>query len=137
MQEKNRGRLTRQRRVILDELRSLKTHPTADELYNRVRKTLPRISLGTVYRNLETLSESGDIRKLEFGGGQMRFDGDVKDHYHIRCLRCGRVGDIPAGLVEKSVCRKKHVGGFTVLDCDLHFTGVCDQCGMGNEQDSL
>jgi Fur family ferric uptake transcriptional regulator len=59
--------MTRQRRVILEELRKVNTHPSADEIYEIVRKRLPRISLGTVYRNLEILSESGDIQKLEPG----------------------------------------------------------------------
>jgi len=78
-------RITRQRRVILEELQRTKSHPTADELYRKVRRRLPRISLGTVYRNLELLSRSGLIRKLEIGGGKMRFDGIVEPHYHIHC----------------------------------------------------
>ena len=58
-------RMTHQRRLILDELKKLKTHPTADEIYVIVRKKMPRISLGTVYRNLEILSETGQIIKIE------------------------------------------------------------------------
>ena len=61
-------RMTQQRQVILEELRLCRSHPTADELYSRVRRRLPRISLGTVYRNLETLAERGLIRKMEVGG---------------------------------------------------------------------
>ena len=58
-------RLTSQRKIILEELRAVHTHPTADEVYNLVRKKMPRISLGTVYRNLEVLSTLGLVRKLE------------------------------------------------------------------------
>ena len=75
MQKHPNLRMTRQRRVILEELRKVKTHPSADEIYEIVRKRLPRISLGTVYRNLEILSESGDIQKLEPGCSLKRFDG--------------------------------------------------------------
>ena len=71
-------RMTRQRAVILEELRKVKTHPTADELYSIVRERLPRISLGTVYRNLDFLTESKEILKLESAGSIRRFDGDTR-----------------------------------------------------------
>ena len=65
LQKQQNFRMTRQRGIILEELRKINTHPSADEIYERVRKHLPRISLGTVYRNLEILSELGEIQKLE------------------------------------------------------------------------
>ena len=71
------------------------THPSADEVYAMVRKRLPRISLGTVYRNLEILAENGDIQKLEPGCTLKRFDGKTENHYHLRCIRCDRVVDAP------------------------------------------
>jgi len=89
-----RMRLTNQRQVLMEELRKVSTHPTADELYDLVRERLPRTGLGTVYRNLELLSECGIITKLETGGKQKRFDGNTSPHYHIRCNTCGRVDDI-------------------------------------------
>jgi Fur family ferric uptake transcriptional regulator len=87
--------MTRQRQIILEELRKADTHPSADEVYETVRKRLPRISLGTVYRNLEILSELGEIQKLELGGDLKRFDRKPNKHYHIRCMNCGRVDDAP------------------------------------------
>ena len=69
-------RKTKQREVIVEELTRLRTHPSADELYAIVKKRLPRISLGTVYRNLDLLSREGVVHRLEVGGSQMRFDGD-------------------------------------------------------------
>jgi Fur family transcriptional regulator, ferric uptake regulator len=84
-------RMTSQRRIILEELRKTKTHPTADELYVVARKRLPKISLGTVYRNLDQLAESGEILKLEMCGCQKRFDGNTHEHFHARCQGCGRV----------------------------------------------
>ena len=74
-------RMTQQRQVILEELRNVNTHPSADEIYEMVRKRLPRISLGTVYRNLEILCASGEIQKLEAGGSIKRFDGNPRNHY--------------------------------------------------------
>ena len=76
---------TVQRKVIVDELRKLKCHPTADELYEVVRRKLPRISLGTVYRNLEVLSANGEIQRLGLGRKQMCFDGNMSRHYHLVC----------------------------------------------------
>ena len=78
------SRMTRQRRVILEELKKANSHLTADGVYDVVRQQLPRISLGTVYRNLEILSESGVIKKLEFGSSQKLFDGRPENHYHVR-----------------------------------------------------
>ncbi|MFO7717012.1 MAG: Fur family transcriptional regulator [Thermodesulfobacteriota bacterium] len=120
-------RMTRQRQVILDELRSVTTHPTADEIYDMVRKTLPRISLGTVYRNLELMHEAGLVMKLETAGLQKRFDGNPDPHYHIRCVQCGIVRDVhfegnghelEAGLSTD----------FTILGHRLEFYGLCPTC---------
>ena len=92
-------RMTTQRQVIMEELRKVKSHPTAGELCQMVRKRLPRISLGTVYRNLDILSRSGLIQKLDVAGQEMRFDGDIRDHYHLRCLDCGGVSDVEMPLL--------------------------------------
>ena len=119
-------RLTRQRKVILEALRSVKTHPTADEVYDMVRQELPRISLGTVYRNLEVLSEMGLIQKLEMAGLQKRFDGNPEPHYHIRCLNCGCVRDVD---VEMNLdMMEKNMSGFLVHGYRLEFFGICPDC---------
>ncbi|MFH1725119.1 MAG: transcriptional repressor [Elusimicrobiota bacterium] len=123
--------MTRQRRIILEELRKVFTHPTADELYKAARKRLPRISLSTVYRNLELLCREGAIRKLEMAGSQKRFDGNLKDHYHIRCLRCGRVADIELERRPDLEGSIRGVYGFEVLGHRLELTGVCGPCMAG------
>ena len=93
-------RLTTQRQIILEELGKVTSHPTANEVYDMVRKRLPRIGLGTVYRNLELMADNGIILKLEVGGTQKRFDATVDPHYHIRCLSCGKVNDIEVPVME-------------------------------------
>lgn len=121
-------RNTRQRRMILKELQSLTSHPTATELYEIVRQRLPKISLGTVYRNLELLSQNGQIRKLELGGAEARFDGDLSRHYHVRCAHCGKVDDIrdlPGDLVREQV---REMNGYRILGHRLEFVGVCPDC---------
>ncbi|MBN2024208.1 MAG: transcriptional repressor [Pirellulales bacterium] len=126
-------RNTRQRAVVLEELRGVNTHPTAVELYQIVRRRLPKISLGTVYRNLELLSRAGTIRKLDLGSGEARFDGDTRRHEHVRCVRCGRVGDVDAspeemagrGALERL---STQAGGYQILGYRLEFLGVCPRC---------
>lgn len=121
-------RITKQRQLILDELMGVTSHPTADELYQMVRKRLPKISLGTVYRNLEIMSDCGIIQKLDIGGTQKRFDGNASTHYHVRCHKCGRVDDLdipPDFNVEKEATKRTN---FKILRHRLEFTGVCPNC---------
>jgi Fur family ferric uptake transcriptional regulator len=120
--------MTRQRRVILEELRKAKTHPSADEIYTRVRKRLPRISLGTIYRNLELLSASGEVKRIDSGSHVKRFDGRADDHYHIRCLKCDRLVDTvfyPGVDLDECV---KGVTDFTIIGHKLEFVGICPNC---------
>jgi Fur family ferric uptake transcriptional regulator len=125
--------MTRQRKVILEELQRTDTHPTAEEVYERVRQRLPRVSLATVYRNLEVLSESGTVLKLEMGG-RRRYDGNTaRRHYHVKCVRCGSVGDVPSSAVTKLDYREADIDGFRVLGHELVFTGLCARC-LGEER---
>ncbi len=121
-------RNTRQRKVILEELRKLNTHPSADEIYEVVRHRLPRISLGTVYRNLEVLSELGEIQKLELSGLLKRFDWDTKKHYHIRCVRCSRVDDAPIAPLNQLDNELYGATVFEIIGHNLEFTGLCPEC---------
>lgn len=121
-------RMTDQRRIILEELRKVNTHPTANEVYDMVRKRLPKISLGTVYRNLEILSEIGAIQKLELAGTQKRFDGTVENHYHVRCLGCGRVEDVPVGPMPTLDKALNGVSDYKVFWHRLEFMGLCRRC---------
>ena len=126
--KKKTYRMTRQREVILNELRSAKIHPSADEVYERVRRFLPRISLGTVYRNLEILSEMGEIQKLELGGDIKRFDWNPKKHYHIRCMQCGRVDDAPIAPLQQVEDELYGATVFTIIGHRLEFEGLCPEC---------
>ena len=125
---KSKSRMTRQRQVILEELRKVGSHPTADGIYEMVRRRLPRISLGTVYRNLETLSESGVIRKLELGGAQKRFDGDIQSHYHVRCTNCGRLADIPSRPIPEIEDMFREACDYQITGHQLVLTGLCPNC---------
>lgn len=120
-------RLSKQRKVILEELRKVKTHPTADEVYDMVRKIIPRISLGTVYRNLEFLSNKGLVLKLGAPGAQKRFDGTPEPHPHIRCAVCTAVADVDCE-VDIPEIPKEFTAGFKILNTNVEFVGVCPKC---------
>jgi Fur family ferric uptake transcriptional regulator len=121
-------RNTRQRRVIVEELERIRSHPTATELYQIVRKRLPHISLGTVYRNLEVLSHSGKIVTLQLAGSEKRFDGRTDRHYHIRCLTCGRVDDLPIQPIQAIDEALQSVTEFEVVSYRIEFLGICGCC---------
>ena len=121
-------RLTTQRQIILEELGKVTSHPTANEVYDMVRKRLPRIGLGTVYRNLELMAESGIILKLEVGGTQKRFDATVENHYHIRCNSCGKVDDMHIAVQEQINETASTCSNYKVLGHHIEFSGICDAC---------
>ncbi len=120
-------RMTNQREMILRELKKSKKHLTADELYERVKKFMPRISLATVYRNLEILSDVNMIRKLEISGRQKRFDSELEDHDHIYCVQCHRIENLDIGenQVNLAIVDTK---GYTITGRRLEVTGMCPKC---------
>jgi Fur family transcriptional regulator, ferric uptake regulator len=127
-------RLTTQRQIILEELAKVTSHPTANEIYDMVRQRLPRIGLGTVYRNLELMAESGLILKLEVAGTQKRYDATVSPHYHIRCIRCNKVDDIEIPV-------QHHINEIATTMCDyqilghhIEFSGVCHDCAQQHKE---
>jgi Fur family ferric uptake transcriptional regulator len=121
-------RQTRQRQIILEELRRSHSHPTAAELHEAVRQRLPRISLGTVYRNLELLASAGRIRKLPLSGETMRYDGDLGSHYHIRCVECGKIDDVEIPALDIDSALLDSSDGYEILGHRLEFIGVCQSC---------
>lgn len=120
--------MTPQRRIILEEMKKVRTHPCADEIYEVVRKRLPRISLGTIYRNLEIMSNIGKIQKLEYGGTMKRFDGVTENHYHIRCTRCGRIDDAPIPLLKRIEKKLDAQTDYVITGHRIDFLGICPDC---------
>ena len=121
-------RTTRQRRLTLEELQRVPCHPTADELYRRLRRHMPHISLGTVYRNLEILCRSGQARKIESGSHQARYDGMVSPHAHVRCIHCGKAADVKTDPMPDLTTQARVMEGYKILDCRLEFAGICPRC---------
>jgi Fur family ferric uptake transcriptional regulator len=122
-------RNTEQKSLILEVLQTHKDHPTADQLYSEVREILPKISLGTVYRNLEKLSSAGVILKLESGGGQKRFDPNPGEHYHFRCVSCSAVEDLPEDFpIALPELHDGKENGRIVLGATVEYYGYCEKC---------
>ena len=119
---------SRQRESIKAFLMTRKDHPTADVVYENVRKIYPNISLGTVYRNLSLLSELGEIQKLSNFGGADHFDACVTPHCHFMCTECGDVLDLETEDLNDFA--KKAVKNFSgeITACDIRFFGTCPKC---------
>ena len=112
----------------MDELCKVKTHPSADSLFKMVRKRLPSISYGTVYRNLNLLKEENKVLELSFGKYSCRYDGVVSEHLHFFCLKCKNVFDVEEVSLndwEEKVSKKLN---FKVEYHRVEFYGYCDKC---------
>ena len=121
-------RKTIQRALVLEAVNKLQCHATAEEIYQRVTSEHPNISKGTVYRNLNQLADSGEIRKLEIPGGADRFDHRCHNHYHVKCLKCGRVFDVDMEYIADLEQKIRDTHGFVFSGHDLVFRGLCPDC---------
>jgi len=122
-------RNSKQKEAILRCLRSTKSHPDATWIYQEVKKEIPNISLGTVYRNLRMMSERGEIiLEMDLTGDHSRFDGNADNHYHLRCLGCGRIFDIDEPIDGDIDARVSRSTGFEVISHRLEFRGLCSDC---------
>ena len=122
------SRMTQQRKVIMEALKSTTSHPSADEVYEMVRTKLPNISLATVYRNLVILNEAGLVSELECGQKPRRFDGCTTTHYHVRCLACGRVEDLKAEVAVDMRPAMRALSHYEITGHKLDIFGFCPAC---------
>lgn len=121
-------RNTIQRAIVLDAVKRLQSHATADEVYEQVARQHPSISRSTVYRNLQKLCDAGLIRKRVIPNKADCYDHICSDHYHVHCLRCDRVFDVDMDHIAhlESAIKDKH--GFVFTGHDIIFTGICPEC---------
>ncbi|HEX8459412.1 MAG TPA: transcriptional repressor [Pyrinomonadaceae bacterium] len=123
------AQVTSQRVAVYEYLSRVEHHPTAEEIYLAVKPRLPRISLATVYKNLEALTKCEVISKLTYGDGAARYDIRTDHHHHTRCVACGKVWDLEAA--ESSAWLKglkPPQAGFEVKDYRLEILGHCRDC---------
>lgn len=119
---------SKQREVILKAVTEDLYHPTVDEIYLLSKKDNPKISLGTVYRNLNLLAEMGKISKISMPDGSDRFDGDIKPHHHLCCTNCGKVIDYCSRELENLPTQILQDTEFEVQSINLVVKGICKDC---------
>ena len=121
-------RSTVQRELVLNAVRSLQNHATAEEIYRLIIKNHPSIGKATVYRNLNYLAEEGVIRKVQIPGSPDRFDHICRSHYHVICEKCGQLFDVDMDLQPGLIDKIKDTHGIQFLDYDILFRGICPDC---------
>lgn len=128
MMKKKATHYSRQREQILSFIRNTTEHPTAEMVYTEMRKIIPNISLGTVYRNLKFLEEAGKIRKISVQSGLERYDARMDEHAHFICVFCGRVSDLSAVNIQEVFDMCNIDTDARPLWINISFGGICEQC---------
>lgn len=131
-----RRRQTRQRDVVLQAVRSTMEHPRAEWVHREARRRLPRISLATVYRNLKELAAEGLIREIRAGGQTARYDGNTGRHYHIRCLGCERLSDLPLSVDDRLEREAGRATNYAIRGHAVEVQGLCPACQGKDENRS-
>jgi Fur family peroxide stress response transcriptional regulator len=135
-------RVTRQREAVYDHLRGVDHHPTAEDVYQNVKAVLPSISLATVYKSLEALVEAGLATKLVVANDSARYDARGDHHYHLRCLRSGRVEDVSTSFdpdliakIDPNLGPSLEARGFRVTGYRLELVGYYEETAQDSEGD--
>lgn len=122
-------RNTKQKELILKIINNSYNHPTALDIYKEAKKTIPNISLGTIYRNLKLLTEQNEIRMIKMKDNINRFDHINQKHSHFICLKCGKIMDV----YEDYLNSKKTIDDNIVMDYEINFKGICKTCSKEKE----
>ena len=121
-------KFSKQREMILNQVKMFPVHPTADQVYTSLKADNPNLSLGTVYRNLNLLSEMGELLKIRIADGSDRFDGRTDCHYHMVCDRCSRVFDVELSELDCLNDTVSQKYGHRLTMVTLNLNGVCCEC---------
>lgn len=122
---KDHKRHTKQKAAVRETVMLSLDHPTADQVFQRVRRKIPNVSLGTVYRNLNSLVEEGQINLLSTGRNIGRYDGNTKGHAHFICSVCHDILDLHDIRIETEELEK---AGYQIHNFELHYFGICSKC---------
>ena len=121
-------RNTIQKDLVRNAVYEMRRHVTANEVYEFIKEAYPTIGKGTVYRNLDILVEEGALRKVEVPDGPNRFDFTLKNHYHVRCIKCGEISDVDMDQIPDLLERIHNTHGIEFMDYDISFKGICPKC---------
>ncbi len=128
-----RKRNTIQGQLVLNAVRQLGNHPTADDVYNYVVQMHPNISKGTVYRNLNSLAEDGILIKISVPDAADRFDHTLEKHYHIKCMNCKEFVDVNLDYMQELDDKVAESTKYKILSHDVVFKGICNNCCNKNK----
>lgn len=121
-------RFSKQRQIIYDMIKENPVHPSADYIYNTLKKDYPDLSLGTVYRNLNVLVESGLIIKISSDADSEHYDGNLSNHYHLMCEDCHHIFDVDVPYLDNIEDEARRNSCHTIKKHNLVFTGLCEEC---------
>ncbi|HIU56677.1 MAG TPA: transcriptional repressor [Candidatus Ornithomonoglobus merdipullorum] len=127
MPEEEDMNYSKQREAMMNILRNTRSHPTAQEIYAEMRKTDPKISLGTIYRNLALLTKTGSVMRIDTIHESVHYDAHTDPHYHFICSECKRVYDLDMEPLELDAAVEENFD-CTVTGHSLIFYGVCGSC---------
>ena len=127
--------VTVQRRTIIEAVLESAEHPSAEEVYLRVKDRLTNVSRSTVYRALETMVGLGALRRLNHSGVAVRYDPRLSRHHHLVCSRCNKVLDYENQSLDVLPLPRTGLDGFQIDDFSVHFAGICAECAaLGQRQ---
>ena len=121
-------RYSKQRQEVLNVVIESNDHPNAKMVYERVKKVIPKISLGTVYRNLNDLVSLNEIKRISIKDGNDRFDKTVSNHNHVYCITCGKVMDIDYTISNDDLEKIEKQTGFKITNSNFNIKGICNDC---------
>jgi len=130
-------RNTIQRQLVIAAVRTLEKHPTADEVYQCIAAEYPDISKGTVYRNLNSLVDSGLLQRVAVPSGADRFDHILTKHYHLQCTQCGAFTDLDVPYIDELDAKIAKVTGYKMDAHAIIFKGICPKCQKANTKKAL
>jgi Fur family peroxide stress response transcriptional regulator len=129
--------LTHQREIIFRTVYEMRSHPTPEAIYERVREQIPSISLATVYKNVKTFLDAGLLREVSPMHGSLRVDAITEDHHHVVCTRCHMVMDLGEDELEPVRLRVHLPEGFLLKRCVVEFYGLCPRCAENPDKSRL
>lgn len=125
-------RNTEQRKKILEYLKSVHNHPSAERVYNAIKKDIPKITLATVYRNLNLLAKQGEILRLEINK-EYHYDAFTGKHCHCVCEKCGKITETFDSEISEFALKKFKAKGFKTKSVNIIFKGCCKHCEYGHD----
>ena len=120
--------VTHQRQVIYQALMSMHDHPSPEVVYDKVRKQIPSISLGTVYKNIKTFVDSGLLREVSLHHGSTRLETNLDPHHHLVCVQCKTIVDLDDSDLEPVQLKRRLPRGFSVQRYSVEVIGLCSRC---------